>query len=398
MKMICTACSCLCDDVELVDGKVLHACERGYKHISRYKEQRSEPLVNGKEVDLDKAIESAIELLKSAKSPAIYGLDTSTVEAQRLAIEIAKKLNCYIDDNSSFCLGEFVEAILKKELPSATLDEVRDKAYVMIYWGTNPYHSLPRHMSRYTYYPRGAKRQRGYDEDRYLVVVDIRRTETAKLAKKNARFIQVQNDLELIESFNKALEGKAGKYEVASILREMKKADFNVVFGGLGLKYGLKNNFKAFIELIRKINEFAPLYFIPAGFHANMRGFNETLFEAVGAVNKFSFSSANSSPEFAFTELLKSEKIDTALIVGTDPIASLPYEVSSKLAKVNKIVLDPRFSLTARVAEVVLPSAFSGIECGGEMVRSDGVRLKLSPIAKAEVDDVYVLKRILEGL
>ncbi|MEM2727349.1 MAG: formylmethanofuran dehydrogenase subunit B, partial [Archaeoglobaceae archaeon] len=64
----------------------------------------------------------------------------------------------------------------------------------------------------------------------------------------------------------------------------------------------------------------------------------------------------------------------------------------------KKIVLDPRFSLTARVAEVVLPSAFSGIECGGEMVRSDGVRLKLSPIAKAEVDDVYVLKRILEGL
>lgn len=396
--MICTACSCLCDDIEIVDGKVLHACERGYKHISRSKEQRAKAMVNGKEVELDKAIENAIEMLKSAKSPAIYGLDTSTVEAQRIAIEIAKRLNCYIDDNSSFCLGEFVEAILKKEVPSTTLEEVRDKAYVIIYWGANPHQSLPRHMSRYTYYPRGTKRQRGYDEDRYLVVFDLRKSETAKLAKKNARFIQVQNDLELVESFMKALEGKAGKFEVASILREMKKAELNVVFGGLGLKYGLKGNFRVFIELIKKINEIAPLYFIPSGFHSNMRGFNESLFEIVKAVNSYSFSSATSSPEFSFIELLKRDKIDTALIIGTDPLASLPFEVSSKLPKLKKIVIDPRSSLTAQISEVVIPSAFSGIECGGEMIRSDGVRVKLSPIYKAEIDDVYVLKRILEGL
>jgi len=396
--MICTGCSCLCDDVEIAEGKILNACERGYRHISKYMENRAKPAVEGKEVDLDRAIEAAIEMLKSAKNPAIYGLDTSTVEAQKTAVKIAKKLNCYIDDNSSFCLGEFVEAILRKELPSSTLEDVRDKAYVIVYWGTNPYHSLPRHLSRYSYYPRGAKRQRGYDEDRYLVVIDIRKTEIAKLAKKNAKFIKVENDLELVDSFMKALDGKAGKYDVAGILREMKKADFNVVFGGLGLKYGLRGNFKAFIELLRNINKFAPLYFIPSGFHANMRGFNETLFEAVNAVNSYSFSSASSSPEFAFTELLKREKIDTALIVGTDPIASLPYEASSKLPKIKKIVVDPRKTLTSRIAEVVIPSAFSGIESGGEMVRSDGVRIKLKPIASSEFDDVYVLKRILEGL
>lgn len=398
MKMICTACSCLCDDVEIVDGKILNACERGYKHISKYRESRAKPAVDGKEVDLDKAIETAVEVLKSAKSPAIYGLDTSTVEAQKLAVEIAKKLNCFIDDNSSFCLGDFVEAILRKELPTSTLEEVRDRAYVIIYWGANPYQSLPRHMSRYTYYPRGAKRQRGYDEDRFLVVIDVRRTETAKLAKKNARFIKVEDDLEVLESFAKALEGKAGKYEVASILREMKKADFNVLFGGLGLKYGLKGNFKAFFELLKRINEFAPLYFIPSGFHSNMRGFNETLFEAVNAVNSYSFSSGKSSPEFAFPELLKAEKIDTALVVGTDPISSLPFEASSKFAKLRSIVVDPKSTKTARIANVVIPSAFSGIESGGEMVRSDGVRVKLKPIANSEVDDVYVFKRILEGL
>lgn len=396
--MICTGCSCLCEDIEILDSKVLNACEKGYKHISGFRVPRTRNRVYGKEVDVDKAIESAIEILKSAKSAVIYGLDTTTLEAQRIAVKIAEKLQSYIDDNSSFCLGEFVEAILKKRIPSATLDEVRDYAYVLIYWGTNPYHSLPRHLSKFSYYPRGAKRNRGYDEDRYLVVIDVRRSEIAKLAKKNAKFIKVENDLELIESFEKALEGKAWKYDVAEIVREMKKADFNVLFGGLGLKYGLNGNYERFFDFVNGMNNFAPLYFIPSGFHANMRGFNETLFEEVGEVNKFSFRERRSDSQFSFSELVKNEKVDTALIVGTDPIASLPFDVSKKLSKVRKIVIDPKDTLTAKNAEVTIASAFSGIESGGEMIRSDGVRIKLEPIEKAEIDDVYILKRILEGL
>ncbi len=398
MKMICTGCSCLCEDIEIQDSKILNACEKGYKHISRFKESKAKNRVYGKEVDLDKAIESAVEILKSAKSPAIYGLDTTTVEAQRIAVKIAEKLNGYIDDNSSFCLGEFVEAILRKKIPSATLDEVRDYAYVLVYWGTNPYHSIPRHMSKFTYYPRGKKRNRGYDEDRFLVVIDVRRSETAKLAKKNAKFIKVEDDLELVDSFERALEGKAPKYDVAEIAREMKKADFNAIFGGLGLKYGLRGNYEKFFSFLNKANKFAPLYFIPAGFHSNMRGFNETLFEEVGEVNKFSFIEKRSDPNFSFPELLKNKKIDVALIVGTDPMSSLPFDVSEKLYEIKKVVLDPRETFTAKNAEVSISSAFSGIECGGEMVRSDGVRVKLEPIEKAEIDDVYILRRILEGL
>lgn len=396
--MICTGCSCLCDDIEFEDSKILNACERGFKHISQFKESRARNCVGGKEVDVDSAIEAAIEALKSAKSPAIYGLDTSTVEAQKLAIKIAKKLNAYIDDNSSFCLGEFVEAILRKEVPTATLENVREYAYVLVYWGTNPYHSLPRHMSKFTYYPRGAKRSRGHDEDRYLVVIDVRKSEIAKLAKKNARFIKVEDDLEIVESFEKALEGKASKFDVAGILREMKRSDFNVVFGGLGLKYGLKGNYRRFFDLLRRLNDFVPVYFIPAGFHSNMRGFNETMFEEVGEVNKFSFLEKRSDSRFSFPELVENGKIDTALIVGTDPMVSLPFELMKRLLSIKKIVIDPKETMTAKNAEIGIRSAYSGIESGGEMVRSDGVRIKLEPITKSEVDDVYILRKILEGL
>ncbi|WP_290596738.1 MULTISPECIES: formylmethanofuran dehydrogenase subunit B [unclassified Archaeoglobus] len=399
MSFVCPGCSCLCDDIEIVDGRILHACRRGEEIFEKYKENRAKPMVKGKEVDIDSAIEEATEVLKDSKNTVIYGMDTTTVEAQQLGIELAEKLNAYIDDNSSFCLGEFVEAILRKELPTTTLEDVRDRAYVMVYWGANPFHSLSRHMSRYSYYPRGAKRPRGYEEDRFLVVVDVRRSETAKLAKKNAKFIQVDNDDELVDSFFKVMEGKAAKYakEAGIILNEMKKSDLNVIFGGLGLKYGLKDLGK-FVEMVRKMNEVAPLYFIPAGFHANMRGFNETLFEKTGYVNKYSFKDGKGDVDFAFTSLLQNGKVDTAVIIGTDPVSSLPYDVASKLKEVKTIVIDPRMSPTARVADIIIPSAVSGIEMGGTMVRSDGARIKLEVIEERDVNDIYILKKIEEGL
>ena len=397
--MICPGCSCLCDDIEIIDNVVRNACRRGAELFLKYKENRATPRVNGKEVDVDKAIEAAIDILKDSKNPAIYGFDTTPVEVQELAVKLAEKLNTYIDDNSSFCLGDLVEIVLKKEVPTTTLDDVRDYAYVIMYWGANPYQSLSRHMSRYTYYPRGKERQKGYEEDRFLVVIDIRRSETSMLAKTNARYIIVENDLELIDSFFKYMEGKSAKYadDVAAIIRELKKSNFNVIFGGLGLKYGL-NDLKPFIDLVKKLNEISPTYFIPTGFHANMRGFNETLFEKTGFVNKYSFRENKSDKSFAFTELLKNDLIDSALIVGTDPVKSLPFEVALKLKKIKTIVIDPRNSLTSRIANVVIPSAISGIEQGGTMVRCDGVRVKLETIEEVEVNDYYVMNKILEGI
>ncbi|WP_230972422.1 formylmethanofuran dehydrogenase subunit B [Archaeoglobus neptunius] len=397
--MICPGCSCLCDDIQIKNGRIFHACRRGEEIFSRYGENRARALVDGREVDVDTAIEKAVEILKDAENPAIYGLDTTVMEVQEIAVDVAEKLNGYIDDNSSFCLGELVEAVLKGDVPTTTLDEVRDNAYVIVYWGANPFHSLPRHMSRYSYYPRGAKRPRGYEEDRYLVVVDVRRSETAKLAKKNAKYIQVDNDEELVESFMRVVDGKAAKYakEAGVIINEMKKADFNVILGGLGLKYGLRD-LNRFVELVRKLNEVAKVYFIPAGFHANMRGFNETLFERTGAVNKYSFRDGKSDKEFAFTELLRNDRVDAALIVGTDPVYSLPYEISAKLGKIKTVVVDPRMSFTARVADVVIPSAVSGIEMSGTMVRSDGVRIKLEAMEEREINDLYIFRKIREGL
>ncbi|AGK60803.1 formylmethanofuran dehydrogenase, subunit B [Archaeoglobus sulfaticallidus PM70-1] len=395
----CAGCSCLCTDI-VVKDKVFNACRRGASIFRNAENNKAKPKVDGKEVDFDTALNKAIELISNSKNLAVYGLDTVPLEAQELAIKLAEKKEAFIDDNSSFCLGDFVEMILKKEIPTTTLDEVKKNAYVIFYWGTDPYNSLSRHLSLYTYYPRAGKRQRGYEEDRFLVVVDVRKSHTAKLAKKNARFIQVNNDLELIDGFISALDGKAGNYfkDVSRIISEMKRADFNVIFGGLGLKYGLNSDYSRFLEMVNKMNEISNVYFLPAGFHANMRGFNELMFEKTGFVNRYSFREGKASKDFEFKNLILNDEIDTALIIGTDPLNSLPFEVARKLSKIKKIVIDPKNTFTARTADVVLPSAITGYDQGGTMVRSDGVRIEVEPLKEGDVSDISILKRILEGI
>ncbi|AEA47120.1 formylmethanofuran dehydrogenase subunit B [Archaeoglobus veneficus] len=387
--VVCTGCSCLCDDIVLQDGKILHTCRKGVK---LFRAERNTPLIDSKPSDIEEALKAAGEIVSNSDNLVIYGLDTIPCEAQEKAIELAKEKGAAIDDCSSFCLGDLVELVLKGELPTATLDEVRDNAYVIVYWGANPHQSLPRHMSRFTYYPRSGKRQRGYEEDRYLVVVDVRLSETAKLARKGGKFI-MGSDADVIDSFLKALDGKAGKHpEVAAIIKEMQRADFNVIFGGLGLKYGLGGDYSRFIEMVERLNEFTRVAFIPAGFHANMRGFNELMFRKTGVVNAYDFSS---NERVAFSEAIM--KADAALIIGSDPVKSLPWHVAKRLAEIDTILVDPSPSLTSRVAKVIIPTAISGIDQGGTMVRSDGVAVELQPF-KEGLEDVSVISSLMEGV
>ncbi len=390
--VVCAGCSCLCDDVEVeLDGervvKVKHACRIGASIFLNYNVSRAEPMVNGKPTDIDDAIEKAIELLKGSRKVAIYGLDNTTLEAQGIAIDLAEKIGALIDNGSKF--GRLVELILKNEIPTTTLENVKDYAYVIVYWGCDVHNSMPRHMSRYTYYPRGKKRQRGYEEDRFLVVVDVRRSHTAMLAKKNAVFIETNDDQKLVREFISALNGGVASRDVLRIVKEVKKSEFNVVFGGEGLVRGLKN-LNDFVEFVKKFG-----YFIPADYHTNSMGFFKIMFERTGRADSYCFGNDS---VVSFEDALMNGDVDTVLIVADDPLNSMSFDVARKLVKVNTIVIDPKQSFTSKIADVVIPSAISGVECGGTMVRSDGVSVELKPMFKSEFDDVKILKRIQRGL
>jgi len=399
----CTGCALLCEDIEVVleNGRIKetrHACRRG---AARFRGCRNRliPSVNKKQTDIDTAIKKAAEILKTAKSPMLFGWSNSTCEAQVKGIELAKKLNAAIDDTSSFCQGLLIERALRKKFRTCSLEEVRNKADVLVYWGSDAQDSHPRHLSRFSVFPRGESRQRGYEEDRLAIAIDVRESNTAKICKGHFYRIPLKGDREFILALMEALSGKVPKYDAKRILELagfLKKAEFGVIFAGIGLTYSIKDDIDILISLADMLPNF---YIIPMVGHYNMRGFNEALFRETGFVNRVKFGdNPVHDNKYAIVEALKAKSMDALLVVGSDPLSSLPRSVLPHLASIPVISIDPCVTLTSTIAEVTIPVAASGIESGGSAVRMDGKVIEISKVVENNyLSDARIIARLMEG-
>ncbi|MFZ2500118.1 MAG: formylmethanofuran dehydrogenase subunit B [Methanosarcina sp.] len=408
---VCTGCGLLCDDIEVdseknIINKVYTACRVGVAHMKEGKEEAIFR-VDNKPVDEATAISEAAAILKNAKNPLIFGLGTSTDETQKLAIELAKKTNATLDDTSSFCLGSLVEALIHDDIKTCTLDDTRNKADVIIFWGADPSESHPRHLSKHSYFPRGSEKQRGWEEERTAIAIDIRKSHTAKICGNYFFQIPPGGDTEFIDALIAGLSGKLPKtsynyppkkiLELANIL---KGAKFGVVFAGLGLIYSLEN-LEPLFRLMKTLNEKANFHLIPMVGHYNMRGFNENLFTETGYVNSVKFENGivKHGPEYSIVESLKAKTVDAALIIGSDPLSSLPRSIAKNLLGIPVISLDPCETLTSRKAKVYINTAISGVEAGGSATRMDGIKVSFKPVIETKnLSDEAIIKKIMEAL
>ena len=400
----CTGCSLLCEDIEVIleNGRIketMNACRRGAARFRGCKNWLT-PSVNRKQTDIDTAIKKAADILKNAKSPMLFGWSNSTCEAQVKGIQLAKKLNAAIDDTSSFCQGLLIERALQKKFRTCSLEEVRNKADVLVYWGSDAQDSQPRHLSRFSVFPRGESRQRGYEEDRLAIAIDVRESNTAKICKGHFYRIPLKGDREFILALMDALSGKVPKYDAKRILELaglLKKAEFGVIFAGIGLTYSIKDDIDILVSLADMLPKF---HIMPMVGHYNMRGFNEALFKETGFVNRVKFGvKPVHDNKYAIVEALKAKSIDALLVVGSDPLSSLPRSVTSHLASIPVICIDPCVTLTSTIAEVTIPAAASGIESGGSAVRMDGKVIEISKVVDNNfLSDVEIMNRLMEGI
>ncbi len=131
-----------------------------------------------------------------------------------------------------------------------------------------------------------------------------------------------------------------------------------------------------------------------------MRGFNENLFKKTGFVNRVKFNDkAIHDDKYSIVEALRNKSIDALLVVGSDPLSSLPRSAISYLASIPVICIDPCVTLTSKIAAITIPSAVSGVEAGGTAVRMDGKVVELSKILESNyLSDMDILNRIMEEL
>lgn len=105
--VVCTFCSCLCDDLEVeVENnqitKVKGACSIGRNKLLHAQSNLARLTAGNKTVSLEEALDIAAGILRKAKFPLIYGLSSTTVEAQREAIAICELIGGTIDNPASY--------------------------------------------------------------------------------------------------------------------------------------------------------------------------------------------------------------------------------------------------------------------------------------------------------
>lgn len=98
-------------------------------------------------------------------------------------------------------------------------------------------------------------------------------------------------------------------------------------------------------------------------------------------------------------DLLMRGEVDAALIISSDPVAHFPKRAVEHLSKIPVITIDPKWSLTATISDVIIPSGIVGVECGGTAYRLDDVPLRIKsilPPPPGVLCDDEILRRLLE--
>ena len=418
-NVVCPICAELCDylKIELDGNRIVRnigGCAKSVsKFLNYHKDRILKPYirVNDKliEVSLEEALEKAANILVNAKYPLIYGLSVTSVEANEYAIQLAELLRGVVDNPSTFCHGPTSLGVEEVGGVFTTFGDLLNLADLVIFWGSDPINSHINHLSR-NIVPKG--KFIGGRKERKMVVIDVRRTELADMADL---FIQIKpgRDLELITAlrmvlhdFDLEVDNVAGvpRDMVYKLADMMASAKYGVIMYGLGItENGVKHrNVEEIMKLVQDLNEYTKFAVIPMRGHFNVVGSNEVSLWLTGYPYAVDFARGFPRMYVSVTtamDLLINGDVDAALIIGHDPVASFPRKAIQHLSKIPVILIDPKWSLTAAFADVIIPSGMTGIECGGAAYRMDKIPIRLKKILDPPpgvLCDYEILKLLIE--
>ena len=420
----CTFCGCVCDDMMLtVDldekriTKAKNACILGKAWFAEhYIEEDAPPaMIDNQPVSIAAAVEEAARTLSNARFPITYGLSDTTCEAQRQAVAITDIIKGNIDTTTSVCHGPSGIALQGVGESTMTLGEVKNRADLVIYWGGNPAESHPRHFGRYAVTAKGMFTPRG-KKDRYVVMVDVRRTPSAPAANQ---FIQVKpgKDFELLWALRALVKNRRIDADIEEItgvslelieelVERMKSCRYGVLFFGMGLTMtrGRHFNSGALLALATDLNEYTHFVAKPVRGHGNVTGADNVMSWQTGypfGVN-FSRGFPRFNPgEFTTVDLLSRQDADAALIIATDPASNFPQAAIDHLADIPVVCLDTKATITSKLAHVAFRTATYGIHTAGTVYRMDDVPITLrkaydSPFPTDEEILTAIKKRVHE--
>ena len=346
-------------------------------------------------------------MLKSARSPLVYGLSRSSTEGQRAATALAERLGATIDTTASRCHASSVIALQTAGESTCSLGEVKNRADLIVYWGSNPVDSHPRHGERYALDPIGEFVPAGR-KGRTLVVVDVKPTATSAQADV---FIPVapDQDFEALWTLRTLVAGLeptpsantgAALPALVDLARRMKTCRCGVVFFGLGLsqtKIGHRS-VEALLRLVTDLNAFTRFYARRMRVQGDVTGADLVLAWQTGY--PFSVNLARGYPrhnpgEFSANDMLERGEVDACLLLGSEGLASFSSDAVRALRAMPVIAIDYPAVPSFIPPSVRFTTAVYGLHLQGTAYRMDEVPIPLRAVLPAQYpSDIDVLEGI----
>lgn len=420
----CSYCGNNCDDITylLKDKKIVgvrHACRIGASKIINDQDQRLlNPLVRNdegilEETTWDVALDKTARLLYESDRPVLYGWGETSVEAIKKGIKIAEKTGAVMDNQSTICHGSSIQAFQNVGHPVMTLGEVKNRADVVVYVGTNPMDDHPRHLSRYTTFPEGFFRKNGR-KDRTVITLDPKYTNTAKVSDEWIQF-NMNEDYLLFDALRMLLKGESLDEEefagvptsqLENLIQIMKNAEYGALFFGLGVSQtlGKQKNVDMLIQLVEDLNRYSKWSMLPMRGFFNVSGFNIALTSETGYPYGVDFS--RGYPRFMVGEtttidLLNRREPDFFMAISADPGVQFPGYTIKHLVNIPTIQIDTHWGPYTELADIVLPSTRVGVETEGTAYRMDSIPLFMKKVIDKPENchsDEWILTQLYERI
>ena len=414
-NVACTICGCVCDDLRITvdEGRVARA--EGACLLAEpwflAQEARRPPtaMIDDQPVVLDAALNRAAEILRQSRSPLVYGLSRSSTEGQQAAVALADRIGAVIDTTASLGHGPAIMALQEAGESVCTLGEVKNRADLVIFWGSDPLESHPRHFERYSVEARGLCTPRGR-ADRTVVAVDVRRSATAAAADV---FVPVApgRDFEALWTLRGLIRGLAPEPDavtgapidlLSALAERMKTCRFGVVFFGLGLSRGGPRTIEALLRLVIDLNDYTRFYARRMRISGDVAGADSVLAWQTGY--PFSVSLGRGYPrynpgEFSGQDMLLRGEVDACLLVGSQGVRRFAPAAATALRRLPTIVLDGPTAEPTVAAAVRFTTAVYGFHRPGVVYRMDEVPIPLRAVLPSDYpSDAEVLDGILRRL
>jgi len=427
-NVACSVCGCVCDDLTItVEGERITRAERAC-HLAEpwfLRQNSSHPPhaeIDGIAVEPDAAYARAAELLRVSNNPLIYGLSRSTTEGQRAATALADRLGATIDTTASTEHAPSLMALQEVGEVTCTLGEVRNRADLVIFWGSDPLTTHPRHLERYSgdaigrWIPGGRK-------DRFIVVVDEEETESSKYADQ---FIRVSpgSHWDALLLLREGVKGRRGErvkddplhpftpsplhplkhdHLLLKLAERMTNCKCGVIFFGSSVTRTAQPNrtVEALLQLVTDLNAFTRFYARRMRLYGDVAGADSVLAWQTGY--PFGVNLARGYPrynpgEFTGPDMLARSEVDLCLIVGAEA-NDFPEPLKECLRKMPVILLNAPDAEPVVPAAVRFTTAVYGVHRPGTAYRMDEVPVPLKVLLPTDYpSDGEVLGELLNRL